>query len=234
MIACDPTHEDVSNAGHITVDELKAKTAVTVDQAPSGKNGNVITCSTSAPVNAKWNIGGKEFIGNYAWKKMKVGDYTVVLTALCPDGTELTAEYPISCQEITNQLEKIYIYGENPQEQAPFVPENWNSNNMRFSDSEGAHFPFLSDDVYWGFKTLIIDVSNASDDLEVRAMSGWWDNFNADGSETSVKWVSGLNEFQLTENIAKICAQGNGGGSHDLTFMVRSGSCTVNSVYYEE
>ena len=106
-VACDPIHEDVSNAGHITVDELKAKTSVTVDKAPSGQNGNVITCSTSAPVNAKWNIGGKEFIGNYAWKKMKLGDYTVTLTALCPDGTELTAEYPVSCQEITNALQKF-------------------------------------------------------------------------------------------------------------------------------
>lgn len=234
FVACDPVSEDISNAGHITLDELKAKTTVTVDKAASGKNGNVITCSTSAPVNAKWDIGGKEFIGNYAWKKMKLGRYDVILTALCPDGTELTTSFPVSCEEITNELQKFYIYGENPQEQPPFVPENWNSNNMRFSDSEGAHFPFLSDDIYWGFKTLIIDVSNASDDLEIRAMSGWWDNINADGSETSMKWVSGLNEFQLTETIAKVCAQGNGGGSHDLTFMVRSGTCTVNSVYYEE
>ncbi|MBR7030615.1 MAG: hypothetical protein IKI06_05190, partial [Prevotella sp.] len=71
LAACDPTHEDISNAGHITLDELKAKTTVTVDKAASGLNGNVITCSTSAPVNAKWSIGGKDYIGNYAWKKMK-------------------------------------------------------------------------------------------------------------------------------------------------------------------
>jgi hypothetical protein len=30
-VACDPTHEDISNGGHITVDELKAKTTVSVD-----------------------------------------------------------------------------------------------------------------------------------------------------------------------------------------------------------
>ena len=96
--ACNPTHEDIGNAGHISIDELIAKTTVTVDKTADGtKNGNVVYCQTSAPVNAKWNIGGKEFIGNYAWKKMKVnwnqnGDYvktpyTIVLTALCPDGT---------------------------------------------------------------------------------------------------------------------------------------------------
>ena len=57
--ACDPVSEDISNGGHITVDELKAKTTVSVDKAADGQNGNVITCSTSAPVNAKWNIGGR-------------------------------------------------------------------------------------------------------------------------------------------------------------------------------
>lgn len=234
IVACDPVQEDISNDGHITLDELKAKTTVTVDKAASGKNGNVIFCSTSAPVNAKWDIGGKEFVGNFAKRKMKIGDYNIIMTAICADGTKLTADFPVSCQEITDELQKIYIYGEDPTAQPPFVPENWNSNNMRFSDNEGAHFPFLSDEIYWGFKTLIIDVSDASADLEIRAMSGWWDNFNADGSETSIKWVSGLNEFQLTEDIAKICAKGNDGKNHDLTFMVRSGTCTVNSVYYEE
>ena len=62
--ACDPVSEDIGNGGHITADELKAMSTVTVDKAASGKNGNVITCSTSAPVNAKWDIGGKEFVGN--------------------------------------------------------------------------------------------------------------------------------------------------------------------------
>ena len=60
--ACDPVHEDISNGGHITVDDLKAKTSVTVDKDDNGKWGNVITCTTSAPVNAKWDIGGKEFL----------------------------------------------------------------------------------------------------------------------------------------------------------------------------
>ena len=44
LAACDPTHEDISNGGHITVDELKAKSSVTADKAASGKNGNVIIC----------------------------------------------------------------------------------------------------------------------------------------------------------------------------------------------
>ena len=111
MKKIDPIHEKIGNSGHISLEELKAKTTVTVDKAASGLNGNVITCSTSAPVNAKWAMGGKEFYSNYAWKKMKLGEHVVTLTALCPDGTVLTAEYPVSCQEITDPLVKYYIYG---------------------------------------------------------------------------------------------------------------------------
>ena len=109
LVACDPVSEDISNDGNITLQELLAKTTVSVDKAASGANGNVITCETLAPVNAKWNIGGKEFVSNAAKKKMKLGDYVVNLTAVCADGTELTADFPVSCQEITDPLEKIYI-----------------------------------------------------------------------------------------------------------------------------
>ena len=233
FVACDPVSEDIGNDGHITLDELIAKSSVTVDKAANGQNGNVISCETLAPVNAKWEIGGKEFVGNFAKRKMKLGDYVVTLTALCADGTKLSADFPVSCQVITEELQKIYIYGEDPQAQPPFSPEAWNAAAMRFSDNEGQHFPYLSDEIYWGFKTLIIDVSQATDDLDVRIMSGWWDNFY-DNAETHVQWITGLNEVQLTEEIAKVCAKGNDGQNHDLQFMVTSGSCVVNSVYYEE
>ena len=229
-VACDPIHEDVSNAGHITVDELKAKTTVTVDKAPSGQNGNVITCSTSAPVNAKWNIGGKEFVGNYAWKKMKLGSYTVTLTALCPDGTELTAEYPVTCQEITNALQKFYIYGdvENNPDQVPFQPGAWDAAAMRFSSTEGAHLPTIPDDVYFGLKTLIFDVADVTEDFDLKIMNGWWSNTYYD----HVKWQSGLNELEITETLAKECAKG--GEGRDLDLMLYSGSMTLKAVYYEE
>lgn len=231
FIACDPVSEDISNAGHITLDELKAKSTVTVDKAASGQNGNVISCETLAPVVAKWNIGGKEFIANAAKKKMKLGEYTVILTALCADGTELVAEFPgIKCAEITDPLQKIYIYGEDPASQPPFKPGAWNAAAMRFSDTEGQHFPYLSDEVYWGFKTLIMDVSDATADCTMMVHNGWWSNTYYD----NVPVVNGPNEIQLNEDIAKDCAKGNGGEGKDLQFLIKSGDCTVNSVYYEE
>jgi len=226
--ACDPTQEKIGNGGHISLEELKAKTVVTVDKAASGLNGNVITCSTSAQVNAKWNIGGKDFIGNYATKKMKLGEHSVILTAICADGTELTAEYPISCQEITDPLQKFYIYGGDPVAEPPFQPGAWDAAAMRFSSTEGAHLPTISDDVYFGLKTLIFDVSDVTEDFDLKVMNGWWSNTYYD----HVKWVSGLNELQITETLAKECAKG--GEGRDLDLMLYSGSMTLNSVYYEE
>jgi hypothetical protein len=229
FVACDPVQEDISNGGHITIDELKAKTTVTVDKAASGANGNVVTCQTLAPVNAKWNIAGKDFIGNYAWKKMKLGDHTIVLTALCADGTELTAEYPISCVEITDPLQKYYIYGDPAKpEEAPFQPGAWDAAAMRFSSTEGAHLPTIPDDVYFGLKTLIFDVSDVTADFDLKVMNGWWSNTYYD----HVKWVNGLNELPITETLANECAKG--GEGRDLDLMLYSGSMTLNSVYYEE
>ena len=229
FVACDPTQEDVGNAGHITLDELKAKSSVTVDKAASGLNGNVITCSTSAPVNAKWSIGGKDYIGNYAWKKMKLGEFVVTLTALCADGTELRADYPVSCQEITNALEKFWIYGlEKDPEHVPFQPGAWDAAAMRFSSTEGAHLPTIPDDVYFGLKTLIFDVSDVTADFDLKVMNGWWSNTYYD----HVKWAAGLNELQITETMANECAKG--GEGRDLDLMLYSGTMTLNSVYYEE
>ena len=229
LVACDPTQEDVSNAGHITADELKAKTVVTVDKAADGQNGNVITCSTSAPVNAMWNIGGKDFIGNYAWKKMKLGEHKIFLSALCPDGTMLKDSFVINCQTITDPLQKFYIYGdvENFPDQVPFSPGAWDAAAMRFSSTEGAHLPTIPDDVYFGLKTLIFDISDANA-VDMKVMNGWWSNTYYD----HVNWVTGLNELQITETMAKECAEG--GEGRDLDLMLYGGSMTLNSVYYEE
>ena len=227
--ACDPIHEDISNGGHITLDELKAKTTVTTDKAASGQNGNVIICQTSAPVNAKWTIGGKDLLGNYAKKKMKLGEHTVTLTAICPDGTELTADYAVSCQEITDALQRFYIYGDPAKpEEAPFVPGAWDAAAMRFSSTEGAHLPTIPDDVYFGLKTLLFDVSDVTEDFDLKVMNGWWSNTYYD----HVKWVSGVNELQITDVMATECAKG--GEGRDLDLMLYSGSMTLNSVYYEE
>ena len=234
--ACDPIHEKIGNGGHISVDELISKTTVTVDKAASGQNGNVITCETLAPVNAKWDIGGKEFVGNYATKKMKLGSYSVKLTAICADGTELTADFPVTCSEITDPLQKFYIFG-SPDNTEPAILGPGDAAAGRFSDGEGKYFPFLSDEVYFGKKTLIFDIIEAEegqfiwgDDFgcTVRVMSGWWDGPFADNVALSV----GLWELPITDEIANTCAKG--ATAHDLDLMMTRGTVKIKSVYYEE
>lgn len=234
LVACDPVSEDIANDGHITADELKAQSSVTLE-------GNVVSCTTSAPVNAKWTIAGKDLLGNYAWKKLKLGDQVITLTGLCADGEVVKAEFPVSVTTITDPLTKYYIYGEDPSTQAPFKPGAWDAAAMRFSDNEGkftdingnpGFLPYLSDDIYWGFKTLIFDITDATPDCAGRIMNGWW-SARYDGDK-DVKFTNGLWELPLTEAIAKDCARGNGGAGKDLDLMVTSGSCQINSIYYEE
>ena len=161
---------------------------------------------------------------------MKLGRHKVVLTALCPDGTVLIDSTIIDCQEITDPLQKFYIYGDvatNP-DHVPFKPGAWDAAAMRFSSTEGAHLPTIPDDVYYGLKTLIFDVSDVTPDFDLKVMNGWWSNTYYD----HVKWTSGLNELQITETMAKECAKG--GEGRDLDLMLYSGSMTLNAVYYEE
>ena len=219
--ACDPTHEDISNGGHITVDELKAKTTVTVDKDANGQNGNIITCSTSAPVNAKWTIAGKDVVGNYAKKKMRVGEYVITLTGLCPDGTEVTAEYPINCQVETDPIKKRYFYGEDPAKQPEFWLESGDAAGGRFSDNEGKYFPYLDGETYFGHKTLVFEVTDTEEGKFI------W------GDDTVVP-TKGYWELEITEQMAKECASSNDGGDgKDLDLLMTRGRIKIKACYYE-
>ena len=125
---------------------------------------------------------------------------------------------------------KHWLYGEDPNFEPPFQPGAWDAMAMRFSSVEGEHFPTIPDDVYFGLKTLVFDVSDVSDNFDLKVMNGWWSNTYYD----HVKWVNGLNRIQITETMAQECAQGGGGQGKDLTLMLYSGTCTINGVYYEE
>ena len=238
------THIKNTETNNITIKAIYKTFGYKVaDSKGEIEHGNVITCYTSAPVNAKWSFSGKEKIGNFASNKMKVNwdedgnliptDHVITLTALCPDGTVLVHEYPIRCDKISNPLVKYYIYGDpnrDPSEepQPPFQPGAWDAAAMRFSSTEGAHLPTISDDVYFGLKTLLFDVSDVTPDFDLKVMNGWWSNTYYD----HVKWVDGVNELQITQTMADECAKG--GEGRDLDLMLYSGSMTLNSVYYEE
>ena len=152
------------------------------------------------------------------------------------DGNGLTWSFTVNGTEATGikfycgpNPEKIYLYGdvENYPDQVPFVPAPWNAADMRFSSAEGTHLPTIPDDVYFSLKTLIFDVSDVTDDFDLKVMNGWWSNTYYD----HVKWENGLNELQITEEMARECAKG--GEGRDLDLMLYSGSMTLNAVYYE-
>ena len=208
-----------------------------------GEYGNVVTCETTAPVNARWDIDGKQFLGSFATRKLKVKNengiyeetpYTITLTGICPDGTKLVVEYPVECDKVSDPLVKYYIYGdpngseEQRKEQIPFKPGAWDAAAMRFSSTEGAHLPTIPDDVYFGLKTLLFDVSDVTPDFDLKVMNGWWSNTYYD----HVKWIDGVNELPITQTMADECAKG--GEGRDLDLMLYSGSMLLKSVYYEE
>lgn len=246
IVACNPTHEDISNGGNITAEQLKAMSVVTVDKdAATGKNGNILTCSTSAPVNAKWTVAGKDLVGNYAKKKMRLGEYVVTLTGLCADGTEVTADFPINCEVETDPIKKKYFYGENPAAQPEFWLESGDAAAGRFSDNEGKYFPFIDGDTYFGKKTLVFEITDAvegqfiwaadpsgTDDmgLTVRVMNGWWNPTFAD----NVPIGKGYWELEITDAIAKSCAPSSAGGEgKDLDLLMTRGKVKIKACYYE-
>ena len=237
--ACDPTHEKINNGGHITVDELVAKTVVTTDIAADGKNGNVLTCETLAPVSAKWTIAGKDYKSNSAKAKMRVGQHTVTLTALCADGTKLTADFPVTVDEETDPIMKHYFYGEDPAKQPEFWLESGDAAGGRFSDAEGKYFPYLDGNTYFGLKTLVFEITDAQEGqyiwgegtgLTVRIMNGWWNPTFAD----DVPIGKGYWELPITEAIAKSCAKSeDGGDGKDLDLLMTRGRVKIKSCYYE-
>ena len=157
---------------------------------------------------------------------------TATITVCTPDGSvKATCQLTVEAKpEVVPSYYKVWVYGEDPNKEPPFQPEALNSAAMRFSSSEGIYFRTLTDDEYFGLKTLIIDVSDATDGCEMRVMNGWWSATYAD----NIPVRDGQMEVQITEQIAKDCAHGDGGGGKDLVLMLLKGSCTINSVYYEE
>lgn len=244
LVACNPEQEDITNNSSITAEQIKQMTTVTTDKDPAtGLNGNVITCETHAPITAAWNVGGKNLAGNYVTKKVKAGSQEVILTAICGDGSTVTVNFPVNVETITDPLQKYYIYGEDPTKQAPFQPAAWNAQAMRFSDNEGGfedingtkqYLPYLSDEIYFGHKTLIFDITDCTEDINCKIMTGWWSPvfFEDYNIYKDLGGSAGLWELPLTDDIAAACAKG--GDNKDLDLMLKSGSCTINAIYYEE
>ena len=186
-----------------------------------------------------WSKGGSETI--------EVTSYTsteLVLKAWPDKGSNkflpLTSEVKQQIEDFkkaNKPVQKVYIYGENPAWEPPFWLEPADAGAGRFSSTEGKYLPTLSDDIYFGLKTLVFEITDAEegsyiwgDDvgLTLRVMNGWWSTVYADDVVPNV----GLWELPITEFMAKECALG--GQGKDLVLMMTRGRIKINSVYYEE
>lgn len=160
-----------------------------------------------------------------------VGAGSTKITVSTPDGG-VFAVCKVTVEALPepddNTPYKVWVYGEDPRQEPSFSPSAWDGAAMRFSSTEGKYFRTLTDDEYFGLKTLIIDVSDATDDCTMRVMNGWWSTTYAD----YVPVLNGQMKIQITEEMAKDCAKG--GDGKDLDLMLYGGSCTINSVYYIE
>ena len=108
----------------------------------------------------------------------------VAMAQTWTDGNGLSWYFTVNGTEATDIMfregpntERVYLYGDpNNSEEQPFVPGAWDAAVLRFSDTEGAHLPTIPDDVYFSLKTLIFDVSDVTDDFDLKVMNGWWSN----------------------------------------------------------
>lgn len=133
---------------------------------------------------------------------------------------------------------RVYLYG-GKESEAPFRAGAWDAAAMRFSDLEGwfidvngneGHLPYIPSDVYWSCRTLIFDISDATEDCSGRVMNAWWSTRY--DNDTDVQFTNGLWELRLTPEIAEDCDREDGDGK-DLDLMITSGSCVIKAVYYE-
>jgi hypothetical protein len=144
--------------------------------------------------------------------------------ALAKDPRHIPAELLDRLQERYNEDEFVVITAQGLMMLA----------NNYFNDIAGVEHSlrYLTDDEYWGHKTLVFDITEASADCACRIMNGWWSARYDDNKDVQLK--AGLWELPLTDDIAKDCARGNGGAGKDLDVMVTAGSCTIKSIYWEE
>ena len=166
---------------------------------------------------------------------------TATITVCTPDGSvKATCQLTVEAKpEVVPQYYKVWVYGEDPEWEPPFILEPGDASGGRFSYTEGKYLPTLPDEVYFGLKKLIFEITDATEGKSIfndddgvgttaRIMNGWW----SATYEDDVPLTKGLWELQITEKMANDCAKG--GDGKDLILLMTRGSVKISSVYYME
>lgn len=101
LASCEPICEQYDLGESITAEQLKAASSVTVVKE-NGVNVNRIKCNSTAKALTCWTNGVEVKPSAYAEFTMLVlGEQTAVVTAFNPDGTTVTAEFPIHIEQFS-------------------------------------------------------------------------------------------------------------------------------------
>ncbi len=186
------------------------------------------TTTLNVPVSSVEAYQSAQFWNNFAHIEFLPSvttwtDSNGMVWSFTANGTEATNIQPAIS-------DKSYIYGDpNHTEQVPVDIPAWEYPSGCFSNTEGRCFPYISDEVYFGHKTLFFDiVATEGSDCKMSVMNAWWSRFYAEDVPVSV----GLWKLPITGAIANDCARGGRGLAHDLTIMMINGTITIKSVYY--
>ncbi len=107
--ACDPIEDRYEMGSAITADEIEA--TVTVVQE-DGENVNYVKCECSSPITCKWTNGILSKASTYAELKMfATGEQTITLLGLCADGTEISKEFKVQIDKISENYPVEAEYG---------------------------------------------------------------------------------------------------------------------------
>jgi len=156
--ACDPIEDRYDMGDAITADEIEA--TVTVVQE-NGQNINYVKCECSSPITCKWTNGILSKASTYAELKMfTTGEQKITLLGLNPDGTEISKEFTVQIDAISEnypvEAEYGYFCGTGS--------KNWVWNTKDYTNTYGMGG--------WG----------------ADASPGWW-GMTPDGGVTEMGWA---------------------------------------------
>jgi len=103
LASCEPICEQYDLGESITAEQLKAASSVTV-LTEDGVNINYIKCNSTAKALVSWFNGVEVKPSAYAeFKMLFLGELKATVTAFNPDGTTVTAEFPINIEKFSSK-----------------------------------------------------------------------------------------------------------------------------------
>lgn len=103
LSACDPVEENTytNDQPTVTAEQLRSNSSVTVYQE-NGKNINYVHVHASVPAPVQW-YNGVQYSANPTgdFLMLVTGEQTITVTAMNPDGSLVSVDYPVNIEELS-------------------------------------------------------------------------------------------------------------------------------------